>query len=226
VVAPASTLTDRHDHLLPTAPALQPLFPDAALRRGSIVGVSGTGATSLLLALLAAPNAAGAWCAAVGLESLGLLAAQGAGVDLQRFVLVSDPGRDWPTIVAALLDAFEVIALCPPSRPDAAAHRRLAARVRERGRALLVLPGRSPAGWSFDISVTGTATVWEGLGWGTGHLRSRQVQVRAEGRRLAGRPRQAGVWLPDPDGEVTTARPVATPTPLHRDDAQRRSGVA
>jgi hypothetical protein len=236
-VAPASALTDRRDHLLPTTPALQPLFPDAALRRGSIVGVSGTGATSLLFALLAAPNAAGAWCAAVGLDSLGLLAARGAGIDLQRFVLVPDPGPDWPVIVAALLDAFEVIALRPPSRPAAAAQRRRAARGRERGRALLVLPGRSPTGWSstgwsstgwsFDVSMTGTDAVWEGLGWGAGHLRGRQVRVRAEGRRLAGRPRDAGVWLPDPGGEVTPARPNATPTPLHRGDHGRdRSGVA
>ncbi|HEX6256628.1 MAG TPA: hypothetical protein VFZ70_12555 [Euzebyales bacterium] len=226
MVAPASTLTGRRDHLLPTAPALQPLFPDAALRRGSIVGVSGTGATSLLLALLAAPNAAGAWCAAVGLDSLGLLAAEGAGVDLQRFVLVPDPGPDWPTIVAALLDAFEVVALRPPSRPAAAAQRRLAARVRERRRALLVLPDHASTGWSFDVSMTGTAAVWEGLGWGAGHLRGRQVRVRAEGRRLAGRPRHAGVWLPDQDGEVSAARPVATATPLHRDDERNRSGVA
>lgn len=221
VVAPASTLTERHDHLLPTVPALQPLFPEGALRRGSIVGVAGTGATSLTLALLAAPNTTGAWCAAVGLDTLGLLAADGVGVDLARLALVPDPGQGWPAIVAALLDTFEVVALRAPSRPGSRTQRRLSARVRERRRALIVLTGgQTSSGWSCDLSLTGTAGVWEGLGWGAGHLRGRQLQVHAEGRRLAGRPRRVGVWLPDPEGGVTAVHPMTTPTPLHRDHTQ------
>ena len=214
-VAPATTLTERRDHLLPTAPALQPLFPEHALRRGSTVGVDGAGATSLAFTLLAAPTATGAWCAAVGLDSLGMQAADAAGITLARFALVPDPGTDWPAIVAALLDAFEVVLLRPPGRADAAARRRLVAHVRERRRALIVLARDVPAtGWSFDVHLTGTTGVWEGLGWGAGHLRSRQLQIRAGGRRLAGRPRHTSVWLPDTEGHVTTVRTAVTPTPL------------
>ena len=114
------------------------------------------------------------------------------------------PGMAHGGIVAALLDAFEVVLLHPPTGASAIARRRLAARVRERGRALIVLTPAGPlTDWSFDVRLTGTTGVWEGLGWGFGHLRSRQLQVRAEGRRLAGRTRHATVWLPDADGRIT-----------------------
>ncbi|MBW3605710.1 MAG: hypothetical protein KY460_12555 [Actinobacteria bacterium] len=69
------------------------------------------------------------------------------------------------------------------------------------------------AGVPLDVTLTGSTGVWEGLGWGAGHLRSRQLQVRADGRRLGGRPRHTTVWLPDPQGRVTSARPVRAPVP-------------
>lgn len=216
----AAALTERHSHLVPTAPALRPLFPDGGLRRGSIVSITGTAATSLSFALLAGSQAAGGWCAAVGLDSLGLLAADEAGVALSRFAVVSEPGTDWPVIVAALLDAFEIILLHPPSRVSATLHQRLAARVRERQRVLVLLAQDGTAGLSSDVALIGTAGVWEGLAWGAGHLRSRQVEVRAEGRRLAGRPRRTALWIPDPDGRVTSVRPGSAPTAL------RTEGVA
>jgi hypothetical protein len=200
----AAALTVRDDHLLPTAPALRPLLPDGGLRRGSTVNVQGVGATSLAFALLAEPHAAGAWCAAVGLHSLGLLAADHAGLDLSRLVLIPEPGPDWPTVVAALLDAFEIVLLRPPGRITTKLQRRLAARIRERDRVLVSLGPDDSLGMPPDVRLIGTAGVWEGLGWGFGHLRSRQLRVRSEGRRLAGRPRQATVWLPDPDGHVTS----------------------
>jgi hypothetical protein len=203
VVTPAAALTTQDDHLLPVVAALQPLLPDGGLRRGSTVNVQGVGATSLALALLTEPNATGAWCAAVGVGSLGLLAADRTGLTLSRLVLVAEPGRDWPAIVAALLDAFEIVLLQPPSHSNAGLLRRLVARVRERDRVLVTL-GDESAGLSCDVRLVGTAGVWEGLGWGSGHLRSRQLEVRAEGRRLAGRARHATVWLPDQEGRVTS----------------------
>lgn len=204
VVEQAATLATHDDRLLPTVSALQPLLPDGGLRRGSTVNVQGVGATSLAFALLAESNAAGAWCAAVGLDSLGLLAAHHAGLTLSRLVLVPEPGRDWPTIVAALLDTFEIVLLQPPSRTSVTLQRRLAARIRERDRVLVSVGADEFPGMSPDVRLIGITSVWEGLGWGFGHLRSRQLQIRAEGRRLAGRPRHATVWLPDPDGHVTS----------------------
>lgn len=210
-VRSAATLTDRGDHLLPTATALQPLLPDGGLRRGTTVGVTGIGATSLSFALMAEVTATGGWCAAVGFDALGVLAAAEAGVALERLVLVCDPGAAWPTIVAALLDAFEIVLLRPATRASGSLQRRLAARLRERQRVLLVAD--AAGGVPVDVTLTGSTGVWEGLGWGTGHLRSRQLRVRADGRRLGGRPRHTTVWLPDPQGRVTPARPVRAPRP-------------
>lgn len=209
-VTSAATLAERSDHLLPTTPALRPLLPDGGLRRGTTIGVAGTGATSLSFALLAEVAASGAWCAAVGLGSLGLLAAEHAGVALSRFVLVPDPGAEWPTIVATLFDAFEIVLLRPPTRIGGPLQHRMTARVRERQR-VLVVAADDTAGLAPDVKLTGATGVWEGLGWGAGHLRTRQLQVRAEGRRLAGHPRHTTVWLPDTRGRLTPARPVSAP---------------
>ena len=79
------------ERLLPVLGPLQPLFPAGALRRGSVVSV--TGSTSLALSVLAAASAQGSWCAAVGMPSLGLAAAAELGVALERFPLVASPAR-------------------------------------------------------------------------------------------------------------------------------------
>jgi hypothetical protein len=202
IVTPAAALVERDD-LLPTPAALRPLLPDSGLRRGSTINVSGAGATSLAFALLAEAIAEGGWCAAVGVDTLGLLAAHHAGLDLSRLVLVPEPGPDWPTIVAALLDAFEIVVLGFPGRTGTRLQRRLVARVRDRGRVLVSLGGDELPHMPPDVRLVGTTAVWEGLGWGFGHLRSRQLQIRAEGRRLSGRTRHATVWLPDADGQIT-----------------------
>lgn len=200
-VAPAAALVERDD-LLPTPAALRPLLPDGGLRRGSTLNVSGAGATSLVFALLAEANAQGGWCAAVGVDTLGLLAAHHAGLDLSRLALVPEPGPDWPTIVAALLDAFEIVVLGHPGHTSTRLQRRLVARVRERGRVLVSLGPDELPHMPADIRLVGTTAVWEGLGWGFGHLRSRQLQIRAEGRRLAGRTRHVTVRLPDAAGRI------------------------
>ena len=72
--------------LLPLVPPLVGLFPDGALRRGSTVVVDdragggyGGGATSLALSLLVAASGAGSWCARVGMDGLGAVAARELG---------------------------------------------------------------------------------------------------------------------------------------------------
>ena len=54
---------------------------------------------SLALALLAGPSAAGGWCGVVGVGDFGVEAAQALGVDLDRTVLVPDPGDQWLEVV-------------------------------------------------------------------------------------------------------------------------------
>jgi hypothetical protein len=210
-VRSAAALAEHTNHLLPTTAPLRPLFPDGGLRRGSTVTVEGLGATSLAFALLAAPNAAGSWCAAVGLGSLGLLAAAEAGISLPRMALVPEPGRNWPVIVAALLDAFQIVLLRPPSSTSVQLQRRLLARLREHDSVLVSVGAGALAHLSPDVRLIGTASVWEGLGWGSGHLRSRHLHVRAEGRRLAGQARHCILWLPDHRGQVAADRPWEVP---------------
>jgi hypothetical protein len=184
------------DQLLPVAPDLQELFPRRGLKRGSVVGIvgSGVGATSLALALLPAASQEGSWTAVVGQPSLGGLSAGELGIDLARCALVPDPGPTWPTVVAALLDAIDVVVLWPPSgRARAADARRLSARARERG-AVLVVVGPWPEGP--DVRLQPVAATWRGLGDGHGALVARQLEVVASGRGAAARERRVQVALP------------------------------
>ncbi len=188
--------------LLPVLPGLDDLLPGRGLRRGSTVAVAGC--PSLALALLAGPSAAGSWCAAVGLPSLGLVAAAEMGVVLARLALVPWPGREWATVVATLVDALDVVLVAPPARgvPSADA-RRLVARCRERG-AVLVVAGT----WEgADLHLAVTEHRWEGLGQGAGHLRARRASVVVRGRGAASHPRRAWLWLPAEGGGVAPAPP-------------------
>ena len=85
------------------------------------------GGVSLALSLVAAATVEGAWAAAVGLPSLGLLAAAELGVRLERLALVPVPGDRWPVVVAALLDGMDLLLLGLPGRARATDARRLIA---------------------------------------------------------------------------------------------------
>lgn len=173
------------DRLLPLIGSIEPLFPDGGLRRGSIVDVRGS--LGLALAVIAGPSQAGAWCTAVGIPSLGLVAAAEVGVDLARFPMVASPERELTAIVATLLDAFDIV-LVRMQGPN----RRLEARARERG-AVLVASGPWPGA---DVRLSVASSTWEGLGHGHGHLVRRRLQVVATGRRDATSERRREVCLP------------------------------
>jgi hypothetical protein len=209
--AVARPVTAAAERRFPVLDALAPLLPEGGLQRGSVVGVAGKAATSLALALVAGPSAAGSWVAVLGVPSLGLLAAAEAGVALGRLVLVARPERTaWPGVLATLVDGVDVVLAAPPAALSLADGRRLQARLRDRGGVLCLL-GRTP-GLDVDLTLTATGT-WEGLGEGAGHLRARQVDVEAVGRRAHSRPRRARLWLPDPNG--APAVPDAQVVPLH-----------
>jgi hypothetical protein len=184
------------ERTLPVLPALADLLPEGGLRRGSTVAVSG--GTSLALALLAGPSQAGSWCAAVGLPSLGLVAAAEVGVSLERFPLVARPGDEWPAVVATLVDAVDVVLVCLPRHVRSGDARRLVAKARDRG-AVLVTTGGS---FAADVRLSVTASTWEGLGEGDGRLRARRMDVVATGRGAAAREKRVSLWLPSADGGV------------------------
>jgi hypothetical protein len=212
-VAPVALAAEQ---ALPVLPAFAPLVPGGGLRRGTTVSVTGAGgATSLALALAAGPSAAGSWSVAVGFPDLGLAAAAELGLALDRLAVVGPPDpATWSTVVAALVEAFDVVLVRPPRHVRAGDARRLAARTRERG-AIVVQVGSTAL--PSDLRFTVADTEWQGLGTGHGHLTARRVRVTVDGRREAARPRQADLWLLDPDGRVTLAAvvaPVATDGPI------------
>lgn len=185
--------------------ALGALLPDGGLRAGTAVTV--LGATSLALALAAGASAAGAWCAAVGADDLGVLAAAEYGIALERFPLVRADRATWARATAALLDAFDLVLAWPQHDVAPALVRRLRTLVRERG-AVLVVCGRRWAG--VELEIEATATRWEGLGDGHGRLRARAFDVRVGGRGAAARERRARIWLPSSDGTIF-AEPAIVP---------------
>jgi hypothetical protein len=200
------------ERLLPVLAPLSPLFPDGGLRRGSVVSVAGS--TSLALALLAAPSAAGSWCAAVGVPSLGLVAAAELGITLERFPLVASPAstEEWAWAVAALLDAVDVVLARPPGPVKSTWARRLAGRARERSSVLIVT---ATTGWpeGADVRLEAANAAWEGVGEGHGCLRARRVEVLTSGRGAASRARQVALWLPGPNGAVEAAGEVGAAVP-------------
>lgn len=188
---------------LDTLPALAGLLPDGALRAGSAYSVEGS--TALAMALLAGPSAAGAWCGVVGLPGFGAEAAAALGVDLDRVVLVPDPGSGWRSVVGALIDALTVVVVAPPTEVSGAEASRLGARLRQR-EAVLVVCGPWP---QCEVRLSVSDSSWVGLGAGHGHLGGRQVTVLAQGRGTAVRPRRSRLWLPGADGEIRCSEPTA-----------------
>ncbi|HEX6468552.1 MAG TPA: hypothetical protein VF069_05600 [Streptosporangiaceae bacterium] len=194
-------------------PALRPVIPGGALRPGWVVCVGGPGRGSLGLALVAGAAGGGGWCAAVGLPDLGVVAAIEMGAEPARLLLVDEPGGRWPDVVAALIDAVDLVLLRPAERPSPTAVRRLMALAR-RGRCVLVVDGDWP-GAQLRLSVA--AAEWEGLGDGHGRLAGRRARVAADGRGAAGAGRAAWVWLPGPAGQVSKAPATAHEGPVPRD---------
>jgi hypothetical protein len=181
--------------LLPVRGELAGLVPGNGLRRGSVVGVSGSGvgagATSLLWSMVAAASAEGSWVALVGLADVGWVAAADAGVHLDRVATVPHPGGQWPMVTAALLDAIDIVVVRPPARTRHADAHRLAARARERSNVLVVMGDAWPE--APDVRLYARASNWVGLGAGHGVLEERALDVVVDGRRGASRERRAVV---------------------------------
>ena len=227
-VAPIAGARER---TLPVLGPLRDLFGGGALQRGWVIATGGEGATSLALAVAAGPSAAGSWTAVVGDPGLGLAAAVEAGVMLERLLMVDAPEpRAALEAVAALVGAVDIVLLGSETRLGAADHRRLAARLRERGSVLIRLaegrghgadvwtdgarsPGRRVGGPpNADVRLQVVSSRWCGLEDGWGLLRSRHVSVQVQGRGAAGRPRSVDLLLPGPDGA-----PVLLESPAARD---------
>ncbi len=185
-------------------PVLADLLGESGLKPGAAYCLAASGA--LLNVLLAGASAQGHWCGAVGIPTLSAEAAAAAGVNLERLVLVPEPGEQWLAATAALAEVIPVLALRPPGRVRESDAARLAARLRDRGGVLLVAGDWPRAEARFGIG----SRSWQGLGLGHGHLHSQEVQVSVTSKRYPSG-RSARVLLPAPDGLLHA---IEAPSPL------------
>jgi len=184
--------------------ALRGLFPEGGLHRGSVTVLSGGAmAWNLSLWLTATAQRQLRWAAAVGLPSLGLVAASEAGVCLEHLALVPEPGERWPSVTAALVEGFDWLLLGCPLHPPASQVRKLVAKVRERGALLVVVDGD---GWpcSPDYLLRARPRKWMGLGKGSGRLLGAEVEVVRSGRRGGGCQRRLRVSLGAPEAKKSS----------------------
>ena len=189
---------------LPVLPALESLLPQG-LRRGSTVSVAGS--VSLLLALLSAASADGAWCVLVDLPPISAEAARDLGVELARLPLVPSTGSNWVAVVGALLDVFDVVVARAPARLSDSELRKLSARSRQRGTVFIPFLTGAARWPQADLRLAVEPGPWSGIGEGHGRLKSRQVMVTVSGRGEAIRSRSERLWLPGPGGGVESVAP-------------------
>lgn len=209
-VAPVTTADQR---LLPVPEPVASLFPGGGLQRGWSVGVSGPGGWSLALSLLGSALGGDGWAAGVGLEELGLVAADELGVRLERLLMVEAPGpAQLASVVASLVEVVDVVCLGPGVPVRARDARRLMARAREQEAVLFHLDGGRAWPQALDVMLAVEPGPWSGIGSGHGHLRSRPVTITATGRRSMAKARSVEVLLPGPDGALAPL-PGSVPVP-------------
>src|SRR5205814_4684183 len=114
-------------------------------------------------------------------------------------VVIADPAPEsWSSVVAALVDALDIVLLRPRRRVSLRDARRLTARARERGSVLVVLGDAWPE--ATDVRLSVVRATWEGIGDGYGHLQARRAVLGSSGRRSAARVKPVGLWLPAAGG--------------------------
>lgn len=214
------------ERVLDVPTALAPLLPQRGLQRGTVVATGGA-ATSLALALAGPATTAGSWAALVGLDRIGLAAAEELGVALERILLVGPvPTSQWAATVVAVAESVDLVLVAPPAAAVApGVARRVAARVREQGSVLVQVgwpSGRWPERAVLELHARPLG--WYGIGSGHGHLRGRQVELRVSGRHGADRGLRSRFWLPDADGRFAPVE-QAPLVAVGRDGAGDQAGA-
>jgi hypothetical protein len=217
-------LTRADEQLHPVDERFHAVLPWPGLRRGSVIESE---SQSVAWALVAQAMQAGAWAAVVGSDSCGWAAAAELGVPLERVAVIAAPPPEVAvTVLAALVDAIEIVLVDPSVHLRPAELRRLLARVRER-RGLLISFGPVGQAWEgVEVRLRVTESRWHGLGeggdaQGSGALCGREVTLESTGRGAAFRPRTTSLWL-----QGSAARwPDASAEEVSADDTAAQQGT-
>ncbi len=215
---PTTSLLTSERPPLPVPPALAPLLP-GGLRRGAVTAVLGS--TWLVLGVLAHALVDGTWGAVVGHPDLGLLAAARAGVPLDRLGLVPEPGDRTAEVLAALADGMGAVLVGPRAALPVADARRITARARDRGTALLTTmpwPGAHVVLRASPVHWAGVGTVADAEA-GMGRVRHGQTSVVRDGR--PGALVDLTLPLPCPVDGPTLRHPVGGPVSVPGSDRPR-----
>lgn len=176
--------------------SLAKIFPLGRIQRGSVVLFEGglnSGVTSVTLEFLAARSIQKSWCALVGFENLGFLAAFQKGVNLTRVVSVPDPGKDTAQVAAVLMEAFPVVVLANPGHISFSQARNLTARIRHHRSIMVVVQQESEQSYkrskdvwsgSCDYVVNSSISDIFGLGHGDGFIKERRVSLLVGNKRI------------------------------------------
>jgi hypothetical protein len=141
----------------------------------------------------------------IGVPDFGLEAAAGIGVDLDRTVLVPEPGDAWLEVTAALADVLQVVVVRPPGKVTQHQAARLSSRLRQRD-AVLIAVGDWPRA---EARLWIEGSTWTGIGRGHGRLTGHRASIIAESH--SGQRQHAEVWLPAIDQQIRPAEQEVEP---------------
>lgn len=148
-------------------PRLRGLFPEG-LAPGSVTQIDGS--TSVVFSLVAAAMGVSGWAAILGMRHVGWAAAQDAGVDVSRVVVV-------PTVtsegVAVCVDYFDVVVVGEGVEIAPGERRSLMGRIRK-CRTVVI----SGTAWPGAARVEAHVISSEGCGQGDGYVHRRLVEAR------------------------------------------------
>ncbi len=191
------------DRTFPVVDELSELFADRGIQRGSTIGVAGNAAVSLAVALSVGVSRSGGWVVAVGLPSVGSLAASELGAELSRWAFIDRPGNQAGDVIHALAASVDLVLVGPDIKLRTGYGRRIVARMRERGTSVIAVGNPRLFDSRVDLSLRIKQAAWTGIGSGHGRLISRRVEIEATGRGANASPRQQLLWLPDRKGRLS-----------------------
>jgi hypothetical protein len=191
------------DRTFPVVDELSELFADRGIQRGSTIGVAGNAAVSLAVALSVGVSRSGGWVVAVGLPSVGSLAASELGAELSRWAFIDRPGNQAGDVIHALAASVDLVLVGPDIKLRTGYGRRIVARMRERGTSVIAVGNPRLFDSRVDVSLRIKQAAWTGIGSGHGRLISRRVEIEATGRGANASPRQQLLWLPDRKGRLS-----------------------